>query len=130
MLGNGATTKPGGTCDYCGTYIFNVESTDGNRFHVGCECIRKTDDSGMIQLVNDDVRRMNRDRRQAKRIASEQADENFCRSFQIGSLSSKPHPHAGRAADGETLTDWARFMIQGRYFKTLAATIRREIETA
>ena len=32
------TTKPGGTCAYCGTYIvnmFDIESADGNRFTAG-----------------------------------------------------------------------------------------------
>jgi len=38
------TTKPGGSCAYCGTYIVNmyrVRSADGREFHVGCECVEK-----------------------------------------------------------------------------------------
>lgn len=38
------TTKPGGTCAYCGTYIvnmFQVRSADGREFHVGCDCAEK-----------------------------------------------------------------------------------------
>lgn len=38
-------TKPGGTCAFCGTHIVNmyeVESSDRIRFHVGCDCVHKT----------------------------------------------------------------------------------------
>lgn len=39
------STKPGGSCAYCGTYIKNmyeIESADRIRFHVGCDCVHKT----------------------------------------------------------------------------------------
>ncbi len=52
------TTKPGGTCAYCGTYIlnmFNVGSSDGQIFHVGSDCIMKVgqqaDDKATRALV-------------------------------------------------------------------------------
>lgn len=38
----GGRSKPGGTCNYCGQgilYCFKVESSDGKRFVVGCDCI-------------------------------------------------------------------------------------------
>jgi len=38
----GGHSKPGGTCNYCGQgilYCFKVESADGKRFVVGCDCI-------------------------------------------------------------------------------------------
>jgi hypothetical protein len=44
-------------CDYCGTAIVNVfivGSADGQRFKVGCECIRKVDDGGLagdVELI-------------------------------------------------------------------------------
>lgn len=38
----GGYSKPGGTCDYCGQgilYCFRVQSSDGKKFVVGCDCI-------------------------------------------------------------------------------------------
>lgn len=38
------TTKPGGTCDYCGAYIrhmYEVGSADGRTFKVGSDCAGK-----------------------------------------------------------------------------------------
>lgn len=48
------TTKPGGTCDYCGTYILNmfrIVSSDGRTFKVGSDCVAKTGDAGLIRKV-------------------------------------------------------------------------------
>lgn len=43
----GSPGQPMGTCDHCGTGIANVyvvEASEGNRFNVGCECVKKTGD--------------------------------------------------------------------------------------
>lgn len=48
------TTTEGGTCAYCGTAIkklYNVESSDGKTFHVGCDCIMKVGDHKLIRAV-------------------------------------------------------------------------------
>jgi hypothetical protein len=40
------TKKPGGSCDYCSNgiaYKCHIQSSDGKRFHVGCDCVRKLD---------------------------------------------------------------------------------------
>ena len=125
--GCAVTTKPGGTCDYCGTYIvnmFRVTSADGKAFKVGCECIKKTGDEGLIRKVEDAVRKMNRNRREEKKAAALRADQQLCETAQIGLLSSKPHPNAYRASQGETLADWARWMKAAKNWKTLANTLR------
>lgn len=122
-------TKPGGSCAYCGTYIvnmFNVRSADGNVFHVGCECIKKTGDEGLIRKVDAAVKKMRKAREIAKKKTQAEADRKLCESFPIGRLASKPHPHAYRAAQGETLYDWAKWMIENKLFKTLANVIRNE----
>lgn len=124
------TTKPGGTCDYCGTYIvnmFRVESADGKTFKVGCECIRKTGDDGLIRRVNDDVRKMERARRQAKKVAKIAADKEYCNMamlYNLGTLSGLPHPTPYRAAQGESLACWARWMFDNGHYSTLASTLR------
>lgn len=55
------TTRPGGTCQYCGTAIvnlFRIRSSDGNEFIVGSECVLKTGDEGLIKLVLDACKAM------------------------------------------------------------------------
>lgn len=61
-------TKPGGTCDYCSTgiaYEYVIRSADGREFVVGCDCVLKTDDRGLIDAVKLEQRRQ----RQAKKHA-------------------------------------------------------------
>jgi hypothetical protein len=42
----GAPGQPMGTCDFCGNgikYVYDIVSSNGNDFGVGCECVLKTD---------------------------------------------------------------------------------------
>lgn len=46
------TQKAGGSCDYCGTGIrteCQVRSADGKLFKVGCNCIEKVGDKGLLK---------------------------------------------------------------------------------
>ncbi len=113
-------TKPGGTCDYCGTYIvniFTVESADGNRFKVGCECVRKTGDAGLVRNVDRDVKEMERKRRQekakAKRIAEAKATQDAIESLPrvSGILAGIPHPIPAHAAEGRTTLDYVQWLL-------------------
>lgn len=48
----GAPMQPGGSCDYCGTgimYAVAIRSSDGRNFKVGCDCVRKTGDAGLLK---------------------------------------------------------------------------------
>lgn len=122
-------TKPGGTCQYCGTYIvnmFNVESADGKQFHVGCECIRKTGDSGLIRKVEEDVKIMERKKRAARKAKQNADDKELCESTNLASFAGKPHPTPTRAANGETLADWMNWMREWKNYGTLARVIRAE----
>lgn len=45
---------PGSTCDYCGNAImsvFHIRSRDGKNFKVGCDCVMKTEDRGLIREI-------------------------------------------------------------------------------
>jgi hypothetical protein len=69
-LGDG-TSKPGGTCDYCGNgilYVYQVRSADRRTFGVGCDCVERTGDAGLIRGYKNlpEVRAMNRARAKAK----------------------------------------------------------------
>lgn len=63
------TSHPSGTCDYCGNgikYCCVIESADGKRFEVGTDCIRKSDDRGLVNMV--------KRAKQAARAAQRQAE--------------------------------------------------------
>jgi hypothetical protein len=47
-----APPQPGATCDFCGTplmTVFMVRAADGREFGVGCNCIDKSGDKGLIR---------------------------------------------------------------------------------
>lgn len=106
--GVAVTTKPGGTCAYCGQYIvnmFNVESADGERFHVGCDCIRKVDGK-LAKLVDADVKKLKQQREDA-RIADARAA-----LADAHGLRSQRHPIVWQANEGKTAWDYAAWLFQ------------------
>lgn len=61
------TTKAAGTCDHCGTGIrwaFQIVSSCGHKFHVGCDCVEKVD----LELFRS-VKRVRRAHDQEARLA-------------------------------------------------------------
>lgn len=59
-----------GTCAHCGTAILNnfiIESSDDNRFVVGCDCVAKTGDAGLVKEVRTERLRIVREKREAGR---------------------------------------------------------------
>ncbi len=65
------TTKAGGSCDYCGTGIrdaYWIMGRDGKKFKVGCDCVEKTGDAGLIRGYKNhpEVRAMRRMKTKAK----------------------------------------------------------------
>jgi hypothetical protein len=91
------SSKAGGSCDYCGTGIeweFGVKSADGRIFKVGCDCINKTGDKGIITAYKNspEYRKHQRDLAAAKRMRNWEAFialVNANRSI----LASFPHPY-------------------------------------
>ena len=97
------TTQAGGTCAYCGHYIlnmFNVESADGQRFHVGCDCIHKINDAGLIRATQVDQKTLKAAREDA-RIATAKAALPAAHA-----LRSQPHPNPYHAGQGRTPADY------------------------
>lgn len=124
------TTKPGGLCAYCGQYIvnmFGVESADGNRFHVGCECIRKTGDAGMMKLVAADEKKRKNAQREAAEKRRKENDRHTC-LYDLETvahlLAANPHPNNYRANEGDTEFDYVRWMIHHKIYGTAAKIIR------
>lgn len=128
------TTKPGGTCDYCGTYIvnmFRVRSADGKTFKVGCDCIRKTGDDGLIRRVEKDVKAADKKRREDRKTAKLLAAKEYCLSTipaNRGTLASLPHPSPTLANNGSTGLDYANWMTEMKHWESLATFLRRSIQ--
>lgn len=75
-----APVQAGGNCDYCGTGLRNkywLLSADGRKFGVGCDCIEKSGDAGLIKAYKNspEVRAANRAKIDARneRVADELA---------------------------------------------------------
>lgn len=123
------TTKPGGSCDFCGQYIVNmyqIESSDGRRFKVGCDCVEKTGDAGLCRKVAEHRRKSAR----AKRVAKADAVRGSIAAILSSSANRKalraaPHP---RGFAGQTALDNVRWMLKNagaagraKLLKTLAS---------
>lgn len=65
------STQASGSCDYCSTgirYAYHIRGADGRTFKVGCDCVLKTEEAGLIQSYKNrpEVRAMARAKVQAK----------------------------------------------------------------
>ncbi len=122
-------TKPGGTCAVCGQYIlamFNIESADGNRFHVGSDCVTKvgTASPKLVAKVKKIVAakaKARKDARELYLIAVARVALPHVRP----SLAALPHPSALLAGRGATLADYVEYLSQfgGRTGKVKAARL-------
>jgi hypothetical protein len=122
------TTKPGGTCDYCGTYIvnmFRIKSSDDKTFVVGCDCVLKTGDAGLIKKIKSSQSLLQSARRKAQKDHKADQDQELCTTTDLSMFADKPHPNAFFASKGKTLKDWADFCLANRSYATLADTIRK-----
>ncbi len=75
---HGAPVQPGSSCDYCGQgimYVCEILSADGRRFKVGCDCVARTGDAGLIAAYkhSPEVRKMNRDKAAARDARNREA---------------------------------------------------------
>ncbi len=117
------TTKPGGSCDYCSTYIVNmygIQSSDGRRFKVGCECVKKTGDAKLVSAVKRAAAKHNTKLRKAREARKIAAAKELLESDAVkAALSAEPHSNAWRAEQGDTAYDammwrWERSGNAGR----------------
>lgn len=109
-------TKPGGTCEYCGKYItqfFWLKSADGKKFKVGSSCVMKSGDKGLIRSVKSAKTRQNKiktialNKRKQNEIIAKLADKKVRKK-----LSTIPHPAKWAADRGDSLLDWAEWMLK------------------
>ena len=105
------TTKPGGSCDYCGTYIldmYRIRSSDGNNFKVGCECVNKCCGPKLVAAVNSADKKAKKDRaRFNQRLRIADAFNRLWETAVIEKLTATPHP---KGWEGKTLLDYVKWM--------------------
>ena len=94
-LGDG-TVKPGGSCDYCGNgirYEFGIRSSDGIISKVGCNCIEKVDDKGLLRAYKSspDFRKLQAEKRKAKAREVNEEWQALLMTHEEA-LKAKPHP--------------------------------------
>lgn len=90
------TQQAGGSCDYCGTGIrleCHVRSADGKLSKVGCNCIEKVGDNGLLKAYKNspEFRERQRKLKQEKFQAARAKVVKFVESNEE-SLKAKPHP--------------------------------------
>ena len=108
-------TKPGGTCAFCGTYIrhmFNVESADGQRFHVGCDCLEHTGDAGFKKIISAHKKALAAKARKARLVKESARIEAAQEALQSGKLDAWADMAHPRGREGASLKDYALWMME------------------
>ncbi len=115
QAGPDAPIQAGATCDYCGTSIkdvFYIKGTDGEVFKVGSTCVGKTGDAGLRKVVDAKVRELKTQRRHAREAARIEAGHVLLQRADVqAALKAQAHPLDWRAAQGDTMVDWANWML-------------------
>jgi hypothetical protein len=131
---HGAPILPGSTCDYCGTcirYEFWCKSSDDKAFKVGCDCIHKVDDAGLVRQISAAERQL-RDQKNAAAKAKK-ADKTKARVDAAVAklpsvrtiLSGQPHPNAYFAGEGRTLLHYVTWCLENGAGERAAAIIEK-----
>jgi len=117
----GAPVQAGSNCDYCGTcirYEFWIMSSDNKRSKVGCDCIHKTGDAGLIKQISIAERKL----RDVKNAAAKQrkiaklneridAAKSLLSSVR-GKLTEQSHPNSYYASQGKTMLDYVNWCFE------------------
>jgi len=107
----GAPVQPGSSCDYCGQgimFVCTIQSADGRRFKVGCDCVHKTGDAGLRKVVDAAKAKVDREARHARDAARIEEALALLPTVEA-KLAAQPHP---RGFAGLTKLDWAHWMLK------------------
>lgn len=112
---HGAPIQPGACCDYCGTGImdvYRIRSADGKEFEVGCDCVNKTDDKGLVDTVKRAANKLKTARRhEREKIKIAEIKATWSDPAVRAKVAEKPHPNAYMAGKGSTLADYVDFLF-------------------
>jgi hypothetical protein len=114
----GAPIQPGASCDYCGTAIMQacwIVGSDGRRFKVGNECVRKTHGKG--ERLRTQVERAIAKQRTKATHARQDAKIAELEGWMSdpdarAKLEAAPHPKQWRADEGGTFAEYVEWMIR------------------
>lgn len=118
------STKPGGTCDACGTYIvdmFRIVSADGQESVVGCDCIMKVAQTVRQRTQFEaDLKALKKAKAKkaaaAKKVKDQARVQASIQTFDTNTrvqsaLGSQPHPYQNMASQGKTMADYVSWMF-------------------
>lgn len=112
------TTKPGGTCDACGHAIvdmYGIESSDGVRSKVGCDCILKVSKVSPVAdqaKLAKDVKVAKKAKTDARKVVeAERIKAAQARVSEAVSLAAEPHPYQWGREQGKTKADYVAWMF-------------------
>jgi hypothetical protein len=134
----GGTPKAGSSCDYCSTgirYEFWVESADHKTFKVGCDCIHKTGDRGLIQQISIAERKLRDAKnaaakaRKAAKLAERMASAKAILPTVCGAIASQPHPNSYLADQGKTLLDYVNWCFENRAADKACVIIEKAVQS-
>lgn len=111
--------QAGGSCDYCGTGIrteCHVKSSDGKAFKVGCNCIDKVGDTGLLKAykTSPEYRAKQRAVRAGKAMAVFAELKTTISGPAADKLSALPHPMGftdRKTGCALTALDYAKWML-------------------
>jgi len=125
----GSPGQPMGTCQFCGTGIkdcYFLRSADGREFYVGCDCIRKSGDKGLLRVVSVEEKKKRRAAAERKRekanAARMEVREHVIDQLTNQNLRSKLAGQKHPVIPGMTLLDYVEFLV----FR--AASYRRALD--
>ena len=136
----GITTEVGspgqamGCCKFCGQGIrdcFVIKSSDGKTFDVGCECVRKTGDAGLIKVANAAVAKKRREQT-AQRGATGRT--YLAGLLNEGKLDGIPHPFPNDRLPNRTMADYVAWILRPNMagnskIASVAARLRKTLGT-
>lgn len=111
----GDTGKAGGTCDFCGTgirWVYTIESADGKRWGIGCDCVRHVGDSGLKRQATEMQRGIDRKNRMKKAIEKAAILKQWWAEHRA-ELAEYPHPFSQHAKAGKTYADYIDYCLVG-----------------
>jgi hypothetical protein len=129
------TSQAGGTCDHCCAgirYQCHIQSADGKKSVVGCDCILKLNhcnnravDPAMVAKVTSEVakrrREQARQRRAAKRAATARENEAAFIKLDMDALANHPHPSIA----GKTFADYVTWCYKNIGVEAFAFVLKR-----
>lgn len=108
-----APIQPGGSCAFCGEGLIEcyvIRSSDAREFIVGCVCVYKTDDRGLIDLVKRAANKAKCEAKHARDAARIEACRRMLDNDAVWSaLEALPHP---RGFAGASLATWCTWMLR------------------